>query len=473
MSSPIRSFCRCIAAALPMRTWPVAAEAREVRQACSSGRSRSPPMPYSGCSGPASATSRRKRDELLALVEVRRAAAAPRRRTPRRAASSSGSPTCARVPIASGMLVVAAAMIAPVSWYACSLRHSAERSTCAGANDRQRAGLRPQPPAGDGRVEIVLHRRRGRRLAVRAPYESTKHSGSRSANSRLPSDVRHRHVRVQVQRAVRRRRPRCPIARLAQLGAARARSRAADRSRSQMRGCPRSGRTGARARSARRTLEPFRDARREVDDLPRAVAVVEHACAATFVLRHVRHAGPRSRGRRTRMRNVPPLLVVEQPREHRRRIEARQAQPLDRARRRDQREHAAVADRAVVEVARAFRAVAHGAIGPAGGRNPRLSLVQTGIASMVQHESCLAKGFGSTICRHSGRPEMVVKKLNEAEIAERLPKLVKWTRRRRAAAPRVPVQGLHARVRVHELGGACSPRSAITIPTGRTRTARS
>ncbi len=36
--------------------------------------------------------------------------------------------------IASGMLVVAAAMIAPLSSLTCSFRHKAERSTAAGAN---------------------------------------------------------------------------------------------------------------------------------------------------------------------------------------------------------------------------------------------------------------------------------------------------------------------------------------------------
>ena len=39
------------------------------------------------------------------------------------------------VPSASGMLVVVAAMIAPVSVKTCSFRHSAERRTAVSAND--------------------------------------------------------------------------------------------------------------------------------------------------------------------------------------------------------------------------------------------------------------------------------------------------------------------------------------------------
>ena len=62
------------------------------------------------------------------------------------------------------------------------------------------------------------------------------------------------------------------------------------------------------------------------------------------------------------MRNRPPLLVVEDRGEHAGRVEARQAQPVDRAVHADQRRRPHVADEAVV----LDRLVRHGPASPTG-----------------------------------------------------------------------------------------------------------
>ena len=93
-------------------------------------------------------------------------------------------------------------------------------------------------------------------------------------------------------------------------------------------------------------VEPFGKARREVDDLPRAAVDLEMS------RQHVRvpevSQGPAHLALAREKAECPPVHGVQQPSEHGRGVESRKAQPLDRARRRDEREDAPVADGSVV-----------------------------------------------------------------------------------------------------------------------------
>ena len=96
----------------------------------------------------------------------------------------------------------------------------------------------------------------------------------------------------------------------------------------------------------REWLIALQHARREVVDLEAAVGGLDFRTEHVGVA-NVSGRGPPVFDRLERPRSA--ALLVEQTAEHRRAVEARQAEPVDAGVRPDKREHTAVADRAVVQ----------------------------------------------------------------------------------------------------------------------------
>ena len=261
------------------------------------------------------------------------------------------------------MLVVVAAMIAPVSWYACSLRHERRAQHVRGGEARQRARLGPRAPAADGQLELVVDAGE-RRARLAAAVREDEEDGLGEHELALRQHVGARNVRGQIQRsgaaehldAVRR---------LAHLdpGAGVVGPRIEVDAQPGVAG---EGPHDAHDLERHADGEAVGNAGREVDDLPRRAVELEsrgddvRVREVVQVTAHLALAGEDAKG--------PPLLRVEQAREHRRRVEARETEPLDRRRRRNQREDAAIADDAVIERRRPDRRGGGGQFGLRGGQ---------------------------------------------------------------------------------------------------------
>ena len=214
-----------------------------------------------------------------------------------------------------------------------------------GPERRQRAALRPRPPAVAREVETAGH---GRRVVQVRGTAGAQHEVARPIDPERPpvGDRGRRHVGVQVE-AVR------PAQHLEAVTG----DGQVDR---------RAGVVGARIEhhvQARRALErphqsvdldrrahpeTRRQPRREIENLAGALFGSDHRAHDVRVA-HVGHLGI---GRRTFGDELETAArrLVEQAREHRRAVEARQAQPVDRGVRAHQGQHAAVANRPMGEV---------------------------------------------------------------------------------------------------------------------------
>ena len=300
-------------------------------------------MPYIGCSGPLSAIFAQKAHERLAFGEVAQPAqrlddeggvaepaeaVIPGAARAERFGNAGGRRGDDRAGVVVGVQLEAQR----------GAQHRLRRER------RQRAGLGPDAPAADRLLE--------RGLGVRRRLDVRRLAGAQREEDRpIDSDRRCRRGCTAPAHWSRgtggsdRRRLRGPGPRR-RSRRWRARSRAADRSAPGRAACPAIGHEQPAHLDRRIDLQALQDARREVVDLEAAVRRLDLGAHHVGVADVAAVGAPVLDGLE---RPRAAALLIEQPREDRRAVEARQAQPVDAGVGSDEGEDAAVADRAVMQ----------------------------------------------------------------------------------------------------------------------------
>ena len=317
-SSPMRSFCRCGDAALPIRTCPLPPKPARCGSICSVEVAFAADA-VDRLQRPVLGDVAQEADELLALAQV--AQAAQRLDDEGRVAQ----PAVAVVPGALGAHRFGDAGGGggdDRAGVVVGMELQAQRGAqhVPRGEGRQRAGLRPGAPPGDREIQARCSARRVRLRTVRPSPKASRgtrlvehevvaaeQAGGSGCWSARGSGPAHRAPRG--RRRFRRSRR-----------AAR-RSRAAGRNRCGVRGRPSQRSQDADDLDRRANVEAVGNARREVDDLPRVHRRARSECATRWCC--VRRSGRRESRRPAREDAArPAALAIEQATEQRRRVEA-------------------------------------------------------------------------------------------------------------------------------------------------------
>ena len=177
--------------------------------------------------------------------------------------------------------------------------------------------------------------------------------------------------------------------------------------------CPRAAAAAGGSRSARPRSRPcgMRGAKSKTSKRPSAVAISVRSDVGVAHVGHRRR--PRPRPARSAQRAA--ALLVEQPREHRRAVEARQAQPVDAGVGADQRQHAAVADGAVMRGGDAA-SPQRPSVQAAGRRQQRAGPVEDRVR---QHLARAARASAAR-CSSAGIDQRRVQRVGERVDGERI-----------------------------------------------------